>query len=181
MPAKPMSALPPLTASVMESNSMSSICSSNPSLSAMAAAISASIPATCPPSTYSYGGNAALVAIMSLPSTEVVKPSPSAAPAPESSPPTPDSSAFSASLPELSELSSLPLPEASELSSALPSFASLLSVPVPLPDAGDPPQAVMDTAMREASSRAVNFFTFIIHSSQNKIIESAQCKPMERY
>ena len=51
----------------MESNAISSISNSIPSSSAIACAISASIPTILSPSWNSYGGNSALVAITSLP------------------------------------------------------------------------------------------------------------------
>ena len=57
---------------MMESKATSSITSSRPSLSAMALAISASMPTILSPSWYSYGGKVALVAIVSLPAATVL-------------------------------------------------------------------------------------------------------------
>ena len=68
-----MSLLPCWAASSAASKSMSSICSSRPSLSAMAPAISTSMPSNAPVSVViSYGGKAALVDMVSLPGLTVV-------------------------------------------------------------------------------------------------------------
>ena len=73
-PAITISALPCCTARRAESKSTSSITSSRPSFSAIRAAISGSMPMTAPVSSVvSYGGKAALVLMMSLPSSTVVK------------------------------------------------------------------------------------------------------------
>ena len=68
-----ISALPCCTLSNAASKSISSICSSRPSFSAMALAVSMSMPSNSPASVViSYGGKAALVAMVSLPASTVV-------------------------------------------------------------------------------------------------------------
>ena len=68
MPARMMSIVPPSSAGISESNAISVISSSMPSLSAIAAAMSASMPATSLfSSRNSYGGNCAFVPMTSVP------------------------------------------------------------------------------------------------------------------
>ena len=65
MPAIAMSALPEVSAGMIASNSISLMTSFMPSLSAIRPATVGSIPTILSPSTDSYGGNVALVAITS--------------------------------------------------------------------------------------------------------------------
>ena len=71
MPARDMSAFPVVIAGIMESKSISSTSSFLPIASAIACAISISIPLYSSPSTYSYGGNVALVAITNVSLSDV--------------------------------------------------------------------------------------------------------------